>query len=164
MFPLDNFYLPKLNSQGEFGAIRKFDIHTGIDLYCEENEPVYAIEDGIVIDIFDFTGDNAGSSWWNNTSAITIEGKCGVILYGEIQLAINISKMSKINKGKLLGFVKKVLKKDKGLPMTMLHLEWYKHGYRGQGEIWKLGEEKPEMLLDSTILINNLYTEHNAIR
>lgn len=35
----------------------------------------------------------------------------------------------------------------------MLHLELYKHGYKGHGEIWNLGEDKPEMLLDPTTIL-----------
>jgi len=49
MKPLNNYILPVDNSQGLFGAIRKHDIHTGIDLYCEKHDIVYAIEDGIKI-------------------------------------------------------------------------------------------------------------------
>ena len=29
---------------GLFGAVRKFDIHTGIDLYCEISTDVVAVE------------------------------------------------------------------------------------------------------------------------
>lgn len=60
-FPIkDKFSLP--TSEGVFGAKRKFDMHTGIDLYCTEQTPVYAIEDGIVIGVENFTGPNADST------------------------------------------------------------------------------------------------------
>jgi hypothetical protein len=35
----------------------------------------------------------------------------------------------------------------------MLHIELYKSGYRGDGEIWNLNENKPEMLLNPDILL-----------
>jgi hypothetical protein len=38
------------------------------------------------------------------------------------------------------------LKKDKGLPTTMLHVECYKHGYRGDGEWWRYENKVPNML------------------
>lgn len=146
------------NSYGSFGAIRKYDIHTGIDLYCKEGDFVYAIEDGIIIDSFYFTGISAGSPWWNDTKAITVEGKSGVILYGEINPYAYVG--CKVKKGDVIGTVVTVLKKDKGRPMNMLHLELYKKGYRGQGETWLLNQNKPNMLLDPTNLIFNTITKN----
>lgn len=139
------------HSGGVFGAVRKHDIHTGIDLYCQEYSEVFAIEDGVVVNIFDFTGEKAGSPWWENTQAVLIEGKSGVILYGEVSTNLNIGDI--IKEGQMIGKVLRVLKKDKGLPTTMLHLELYKPGYRGSGEIWNLNEDKPEVLLNPNILL-----------
>jgi UDP-N-acetylglucosamine:LPS N-acetylglucosamine transferase len=34
-----------------------------------------------------------------------------------------------------------VLKKDKGLPMNMLHVEAYEPDYIGEGEIWNLNSK-----------------------
>jgi murein DD-endopeptidase MepM/ murein hydrolase activator NlpD len=139
------------HSGGKFAAVRKYDIHTGIDLYCEENSKVFAIEKGIVVNICNFTGEKAESPWWENTQAILIEGKSGVILYGEVSTNLHID--DKVKEGQIIGEVLRVLKKNKGLPMTMLHLELYKRGYRGNGEIWNLNENKPEMLLNPNILL-----------
>jgi murein DD-endopeptidase MepM/ murein hydrolase activator NlpD len=139
------------HSGGKFGAVRKYDIHTGIDLYCEEHSKVFAIESGIVVNICNFTGEKAGSPWWENTQAVLIEGQSGVVLYGEVSTDLNIG--DKVKEGQIIGEVLRVLKKDKGLPMTMLHLELYKRGYRGDGEIWNLNENKPEMLLNPDILL-----------
>jgi hypothetical protein len=44
-----------------------------------------------------------------------------------------------------------VLKKDKGLPMTMLHVELYEKGAR-EAVIWGLGDNQPQTLLDPSKL------------
>lgn len=154
MLPLNNFEYPHPKSQGTFGAVRKYDIHTGIDLYCDEGESVYAIEDGILIKIVPFTGENAGSPWWEKTDAIMIKGKSGIILYGELQPNINLRIGDQIKEGDNLGHIIRVLKKNKGLPTTMLHLELYKPDYDGEGEWWQHGEKQPHKLMNPEILIH----------
>ena len=118
---------------GRFGFPRKHDVHTGFDLYCQDNESVYAIESGFVTDISHFTGEFTTPDpmpWWENTMAMAIEGKSGVILYGEIyEPSLKIG--DKVVEGQQIANVKRVLKTDKGLPTTMLHIELYKRGYRG---------------------------------
>jgi murein DD-endopeptidase MepM/ murein hydrolase activator NlpD len=65
---------------GQFGHRRKFDTHTGVDLYCELGTNIVACEDGIVVNIQWFTGANAltedgiPSNWWNDTKAILVVG------------------------------------------------------------------------------------------
>jgi len=137
---------------GSFGAIRKYDIHTGIDLYCEPEQQVIAVEDGEVILIEDFTGEfaNPPSPWWHNTKAVLVEGDSGVVIYGEIRPLETITVGQKIKQGELIGNVVTVLKKDKGTPMTMLHLELYKSGTR-ETVVWNLGEPQPENLLSPLI-------------
>lgn len=147
--PLKRYKTP--HAGGVFGAVRKYDIHTGIDLYCESGDPVYAIEDGIVVNVCHFTGQKVGSDWWNDTDAVLIEGKSGVILYGELESKVKVG--DSIKEGQHIGNILTVLKVDKGLPINMLHLELYKSGYRGDGEIWNLNTTKPDMLLDPNILI-----------
>jgi hypothetical protein len=150
--PLKYFTPP--HPQGLFGAVRKHDIHTGIDLYCLPGEQVLAIEDGVVVKVCAFTGPSAGFPWWNDTEAVLVEGETGVFLYGEINPCVRVGDI--LGAGNVLGNVKTVLKADKGLPMTMLHLELYQHGYRGNGEVWELGKDKPEMLEDPSFLIFGL--------
>jgi murein DD-endopeptidase MepM/ murein hydrolase activator NlpD len=142
--------LSDIPDHGRFGVPRKFDIHTGIDVYMEPGDPVFAIEDGTVKHVSQFTGEEVGSPWWNTTYAVQIEGKSGIILYGEIEPSVEKGKT--IKKGEIVGNVKQVLKNDKGLPMTMLHLELYDHEYEGEGETWKLGEEQPNHLMNVEIL------------
>lgn len=135
--------------QGLFGALRKYGIHTGTDFYCNNNQIVVAVEDGEVVLIEEFTGENANppSPWWNNTKAVLVEGKSGVVVYGEINPLSSISVGKKIRKGQRLGNVVTVLKTDKGTPMTMLHLELYKPGTR-ETVVWNLNENQPDSLLD----------------
>ena len=61
---------------GQFGAKRRHDIHTGVDLYCEMGTDVLAVEAGVVTKVVWFTGSQAPGlgEWWNDTLAILIEG------------------------------------------------------------------------------------------
>ena len=144
---------------GGFGFIRKYDIHTGVDLYCNPNDDVFAIECGEVVGIIDFTGDKAESPWWNNTRAVLIEGASGVFVYGEIKEKEGLKIGDNVEAGDHIGNVLTVLKEDKGKPMTMLHLELYEYKYR-ETLIWNLHQLKPEPLLDPTKILLEIYKGH----
>jgi murein DD-endopeptidase MepM/ murein hydrolase activator NlpD len=133
---------------GAFGVQRKMHVHNGVDLYCEPSTEVLAVEDGIVVDIRQWTGEGAGSSWWNDTWAVLVEGESGAIAYSEIFLGYH-SIGDKIKRGQHIGFVKTVLKKYKGRPTTMLHFQMYKHGHICAGG-WDTNNPKPETLVDPT--------------
>lgn len=138
--------VPKPGDAGFFGAVRKYDIHTGIDLYTEDGACVYAIRSGTVVKIEDFTGPKADSDWWEDTKAILIEDSEGVILYGELEPLCGLAVGDTVNPGELIGHVKRVLKVDKGKnPTSMLHLEYYTLGTR-QSVWWKKDEAMPENL------------------
>lgn len=140
--------------QGVFGVERKFDVHCGIDYYCEPGQTVVYAESGTIVAIEKFTGEFATppTPWWNNTYAVLVEGASGVVVYGEIQ-PLDVIQVGKIVRtGMVIGHVIPVLKKDKGLPMTMLHIELHKHGTR-ETAVWNLGESKPESLLDPTLFL-----------
>lgn len=147
MLPLKRFSLPK--EYGEFAAIRKHDIHTGIDLYCNPGAHVFAIEDGFVSDVGNFTGPSADSPWWNNTQYVVVKGSSGFILYGELTTALE--KGTLVKKGEVLGEIVTVLKENKGKPMTMLHLELYSD--YTEPVIWNHNSDKPYGLQDPTSLI-----------
>ncbi len=140
---------------GAFGFVRKHDVHTGIDLYCNPFEKVHAIECGEVVGIIDFTGSKADSPWWNDTRAILIEGASGVFVYGEVKEREGLKIGDNIECGEVIGEVITVLQKDKGKPMTMLHIELYEHKYRDV-VWWELGKEKPEPLLDPTKILTEI--------
>lgn len=157
-----NIQSQKTPPHGQFGHRRKFDVHTGFDIYCPDGEPVFAIEDGVVTKISDFTGVGVDMPWWEDTQAISIEGKSGVILYGEIYPP-NLKVGEKVVAGQYIANVKRVLKKDKGLPQSMLHIELYKTGYRGDWCVWSLDGEKPEALLNIEEILFNIYKKENLI-
>jgi murein DD-endopeptidase MepM/ murein hydrolase activator NlpD len=138
---------------GRFGAVREYDIHTGIDLYCEPDADVRAVEYGIVVAIEDFTGPKAGSPWWHDTQAVLIEGPTGVVCYGEIETRLSVG--DHVVAGEVIGQVKTVLRKDKGRPRTMLHLELYCQGTRST-TWWYHGEPQPDNLLDPGCLLQDI--------
>ncbi|KKN65709.1 hypothetical protein LCGC14_0478480 [marine sediment metagenome] len=150
--------------RGSFGTVRKHDIHTGVDLYCEEGTKVFAVEEGTVVVVENFTGPNADdpSPWWNDTEALLVEGKTGVVLYGEIEVGLHrgfmgyICKGSRVKEGQLLGVTKPVLKKDKGEPMCMLHFELYKRGTT-ESVWWKFGDPKPKNLFNPTARLEEAF-------
>lgn len=145
--------LPQEGDAGYFGTFRKYDIHTGIDLYCNYNDPVFAIEAGTIVAVEAFTGEHADSPWWNNTWAVLVEGESGVICYGELLPLTPMVPGAIINKETQLGNIIPVLKEDKGKnPVNMLHLELYTHGTR-KTVWWKLGEERPSNLLNPRVLL-----------
>jgi hypothetical protein len=129
--------------------VRKHDIHTGVDLYCARGQPVQAVETGTVVAILDFTGAKADSPWWRDTRAVMVEGAEHVVLYGEIQETPGLAVGTTVQPGDTLGEVVRVLRQDRGLPTTMLHLELYALGVR-EPVWWHLGEGQPTGLLDPT--------------
>lgn len=152
----DSTEIPINPHPGSFGKKRKNHVHEGIDLYCEKGDLVYNIEDGTVIKIKSFTGEENNSPWWNNTWCVLIEGKTGVFNYGEIIPEKNIKEGLNIKEGQIIGTIETVLKKNKGRPMNMLHLELYNHGTKDSIEEWGLEEAKPVHLLDPTHIIIEL--------
>lgn len=148
--------LPKPGDPGYFATVRRHDIHTGIDLYCEDGAEVSAMEDGVVVAIEKFTGAHAGSPWWNDTWAILIEGKFGVIVYGEISIHHNLAVGDSVKEGDVLGNVAQVLKKDKGVtPTSMLHLELMEHGVYAT-YWWESGTDIPAGLKNPIVLFEHI--------
>ena len=136
---------------GAFGFRRANHVHEGIDLYCDEGTPVFAVEDGVVVAIIAFTGPSAEppSPWWHDTKAILVEGESGVVVYGEVAVGSGVHEGVNVGAGEAIGHVVPVLKKDKGRPVTMLHLELHRTGARDAWE-WPLDGERPATLLDPT--------------
>jgi len=144
---------------GRFGAVRKHDTHTGVDLYTRLGMPVVTVEKGIVVGIEKFTGPDAGSPWWNETEAVLVEGPSGVVVYGEIGSLSGVTVGQRIGRCECVGSVKTVLRKDKGRPMNMLHLELYEHGVR-ETVWWRHGEPRPVGLLDPTEKLEEALRAH----
>lgn len=143
--------LPLPPHPGSFGFVRKNHVHEGIDLYCAPGTDVHAVESGVVVARINFTGPKAGSPWWHDTEALLVEGASGVVVYGEIDAgAMKVG--DRVAAGEVLGQVIPVLTKDKGRPLTMLHLELHEAGTRDAFE-WRVGEAKPASLRDPTALL-----------
>jgi hypothetical protein len=138
-----------LDGPGKFGAVRKHDIHTGVDLYCSQGQTVQAVEAGTIVAILDFTGAKAGSFWWRETRAVMVQGDEHVVLYGEIAEVAGLAVGAPVRAGDVLGEVVRVLRQDRGSPTTMLHLELYAPGVC-EPVWWRLNESRPDGLLDPT--------------
>ena len=152
--------LPNSDETGSFGFSRKFDIHTGIDLYCEPNANVYACEAGIIVAIEKFTGEHSDSPWWNNTWALLIEDDEKVIVYGEIDLP-ELKIGDRVEKGDCLGKVIPVSRsKNSDIPTSMLHFELHKKGTKFTSW-WKHGESMPETLIDCTSYLQRIVDSWN---
>ena len=148
-------YLPRFYEPGAFGAIRKFDIHEGVDIYTYDGAEVHAVEDGIVTAIYEFTGKNANCDWWNPTWCIKVEGRSGVVTYGELAKPEGrISVGAKVHSGDFIGFVTPVLRPEKYRPdirnhsVAMLHIELRRETCHLDG--WKLDGNRDKRLLDPT--------------
>lgn len=137
------------DAPGRFGAVRRHDVHTGVDLYTDPGMPVLAVEAGVVVAVEDFTGPKANSPWWNDTQAVLVEGESGVVVYGEVEVAPGLRVGSVVRRGDEIAAVVTVLREDKGRPRTMLHLELMRHGSR-ETVWWRLGEPMPSCLVDPT--------------
>jgi len=151
------------DADGQFGAVRKHDIHTGIDLYTYPGMPVLAVEEGEVVAIENFTGPKADSPWWEDTQAVFVEGASGVVCYGELTPLRSVRVGDQVKQGTCLGCVKRVLRRNKGRPMTMLHLELYRPGTR-ESVWWHLGKDRPQELLDPTGLLRPAFERENERR
>lgn len=154
--PLENVsFIPDGDHPGAFGVKRRHDIHTGIDLYCNDGDEVYAISCGIVVDVQEFTGFEE-SPWWNDTYCVIVKQyrDGNYVVYGELIAKVQVGDI--VDVGAILGNVKQVLKKDKGVtPTSMLHLEYYDKSFDLIPVIWELNQEKPACLLDPTVLLDN---------
>lgn len=146
-------HIPYGNHCGAFGVVRLHDIHTGIDLYASEGEDVFAMQNGIVVAVYPFTGLAAQSPWWLDTMAVCIEDEDGVWLYGEIEPNPLTKPGVAVHEGECIGTVKRVLRNDKGRPTSMLHMERYVPGTRKFVEQWLTEEPQPESLVDPTDLL-----------
>ena len=136
IFPLKNFNgIPVGNHPGAFLTQRKHAPHTGVDLYTQDGEPVYAMNDGEVISIENFTGSFDGSTWWEDTWCILIKHWFGVVCYGEMhEPSLKVGEC--VLCGQFIGTVKRVLKPGKerldinGHSTSMLHIELYPYSQK----------------------------------
>ena len=132
---------------GAFGFPRKQgqSKHTGVDLYSTHGDPVYAVEDGIVVNVEPFTGPQDNSPWWLDTDAVLVEGKSGVICYGEVIPKVKVG--DKVSADEIIAHVSTVIPEGKERPdipghsRSMLHLELYDRGTKAASTSWVQGRE-----------------------
>lgn len=134
---------------GSYGIRRKHDVHKGVDLYAPPGTAVHTVEDGEVIKIIPFTGKDAGCPWWNDTMGIYVKGKSGIVVYGEVKPLPMLKEGVKLVAGTKIATVERVLKKDKGGPTSMLHLELHDK-YSIHTGTWQINKRTPKGLLDPT--------------
>lgn len=153
-------YLPTFYEPGAFGALRKHDRHEGVDIYCVEGASVFAVEDGVVVDSYQYTGEAADCGWWKDTWCIKVKGHSGVVTYGELKMpneacVVGITYPAigtEVKAGDFIGVVGTVLKDGKlrldirNHNTSMLHMELRKENCHIDG--WKLGEDRDPRLLD----------------
>ena len=142
--------LPLPPHPGAFGVKRKYHTHEGVDLYVPQATPVMAVEDGVVAQVDVFTGPTLGQPWWKQTKAVWIDGPSGTVVYGEITPHVKPGQY--VGRGEIVGVVAQVLTKDKGRPMSMLHLELHTLGSRLAPE-WTA--DRPVVLYDPTPYLLN---------
>ena len=142
-------HLPIPPHPGAFGVKRTHHTHEGVDLYCPQGTPVFAVEDGEIVAVIPFTGRLAipPSPWWRETEAVLVEGASGVVVYGEIAPVVRRQLGYKLQRSEPVGYVIQVLTKDKRYPLSMLHLELHVPGTRYAYD-WL--DERPPSLLDPT--------------
>lgn len=145
--------LPLGHHPGAFGYVRKHHVHEGVDLYAPEGTSVFAVESGRVVAVRPFTGPAAGLPWWEDTEVVLVEGATGVVAYGEIAPCVRVGQ--DVAAGARVGAIKRVLRKDKGRPMSMLHLELHIRGTRVTPE-WRVGCARPASLRDPTSCLRPL--------
>jgi len=156
--------IPVGKHPGAFKFKRKKSQHTGVDLYSDPNQTVVAVERGRIVGIEPFTGIADNSPWWNDTFAVLVEGKTGVVCYGEIIPNLYIQTKYRVSEniveaGDPIGFTTPVLKEGREKPdipghsRTMLHIELYKHGQYKASE-----NSEQDFILDPTpYLLNAQY-------
>jgi phosphopantothenoylcysteine decarboxylase len=157
------------HGRGSFGVVRKFDRHTGVDLYAPVGQGVVAMDAGKLVHVGPFTGPEVqcghypnGSPWWLPTDCVVIDQGDILVLYGEITASRNIRAKWKcpsdygrdIERGEPIGEVARVLRHDKGTPTSMLHLEQLRSWDDGCPLVWGRDQiNPPDPLMDVTLMV-----------
>jgi len=147
-------------SDGGFGSRRKHSIHTGIDLFCEHNQPLASVEEGIVVAIKDFSKNK--TPWLNRTRVILIEGCTGVVVYCNVEERPGLQVGDLVEAGEIIGKVIRINKKKKKQDKCMLHLELYEQETKRR-VVWSYNYPKPIQLLDPTDYLVNIITKTQVI-
>lgn len=159
-------YLPTFSEPGSFGFKRTFEIHNGLDVYCRDGSNVFAVEDGEVIKITQFTGKDVGSPWWEETWAIYVKGQSGVVCYGEMNKQFNFVVGDGVRVGDSLGCIHHVLPESKirrdirNHNNAMLHIQLFSE-YFTEDIPFEVKSGVKNTLLDPTPYMQNASFENN---
>lgn len=160
--------IPINHHPGAFGFNRRKNHHTGIDLYTQDGEDVYAVESGTVVHVDVFTGPKLGHTWWEETKGVMIEGASGVVNYGEVEPESGIIPGTVVRRGQKIAKVKRVLFSDRHRPdipghsTSMLHLELYTHGTRDFAD-WHDPQKNPSLLDPTSYLLSAEHGPKNTL-
>lgn len=172
-FPLDFTDLTnteRLTSlPGEFGYKRSYYFHQGIDLYVtgEHDVKVFTAEAGVVVAIEDFTGP-PDHPHWLYTQAVLVEGKTGVICYGEIEPVSGLEVGDEVKSSTHIAHVRPVIPEGLerhdifGHSRWMLHFEWYTHGTR-ESVSWHHEDEYPLNLRNPSIMLQESWKHEKVL-
>lgn len=161
-----NNSLPKKNSKGAFWEDRGDRFNAGVDIYAPDKSPLYAVENGKVIDIDIFS--NSNNSYLNETKYLIIKSPEKVnYKYCEVDdILVEIG--DEIAAGQYIANIKQIINPDcidNNTPffvkelvyedlLSKLHLEMYKSPFTEirPYELGNyLGEEKPNSIIDPNI-------------
>lgn len=145
-----------------FGARRPYSLHTGVDLFCDHNQPLASVEDGIVTAIRDFSKRKNKSPWLNRTRVILIEGETGVVAYCNVKERAGLKVGDLVEAGEVIGNVIRLNKKKKRKDKCMLHLELYAKETRKR-VTWSYNYPKPPQLLDPTEHLVGIITDSQVM-
>jgi hypothetical protein len=145
-----------------FGARRKYNLHTGIDLFCEHMQPVASVEAGTIISLKDFSKRKNKSPWLNRTRVILIEGKTGVSAYCNVIERKGLKVGDEVRSGEIIGNVVRLNKKKRRKDVCMLHLELYAKGTRKR-VTWSYNFPKPPQLLDPSKHLLGIITDSQVV-
>lgn len=130
--------LPRAGEKGSFWEVRGDKRHTGVDIYAPHGSLVIAVEDGIVLQILEFTSPRI-LRYYNQTMAVLVKHFDGaILLYAQLGF-VRVSPGEIVSAGEVLGSLGEVLNTrciDRSAPRhirglvnaertSMLHLEMY---------------------------------------
>jgi murein DD-endopeptidase MepM/ murein hydrolase activator NlpD len=172
-YPLPKKYqFTKNQDSGRFLEQRRDRVHCGVDFYAPRRTPVFAVDDGIIHSISEFTNPNQ-NVYWNKTFEIILYDELEFFYrYAELE-TVFVKRNEKVSAGKRIGSVGQVLNSTKinqedpeyiqrlvkENKTSMLHFEMYNcspepsNNYLGGN--W-FAENKPKGLLDPTRFLTNL--------
>lgn len=167
--------LPRTGEKGSFWEDRGDRRHTGVDIYAPQGSPVVAVEDGIVLQVLEFTSPKL-LPYYNQTQAVLVKHFDGaILLYAQLGF-VRVSPGEVVSAGEVLGGLGEVLNAqciDRSAPRhirglanaeltAILHLELYNNV--PQVNLNTLGgnillKETPSGLLDPTEYLSSIELE-----